>query len=457
LTGKYIKGGVMQKKLSLPLALLLLLLFIVHAGAFTKNELMENAQITFLAINEIKKQTAVLEKYSPREGEKFADTADKNLTALIQKAADSSSGDLAAFLSDLAKETSPAKINEACLARYKKNQETLRLAMETLEKWTKEDSSVSKNEYKDLKNSIYKCLAENKVLINVIREVGDYSLPRLAGLRMLCDAIKEGDWAKFERAFKDGADVRQRDIGGTHALHLAVSKGNKQMVEKILSQGADVNALNNSAMMNHELFNLVFVKDGMKAVSVRLMTTMMKRQKEVQSDIRTGKIDIANGYGYTPLQIAAHKGFAEIAAMLMDKGSDMEAQETLSGFTALQLAALNGQKETALLLLKKGAKINAASPRSLGVNSLMLALAKGKNDVALLLLESGADVKTTMELGLTPIHYAAAKKAKTLAEMMIAQGADINARDNFGNTPLKLARIEKDAEMEELLKSKGAQ
>lgn len=79
------------------------------------------------------------------------------------------------------------------------------------------------------------------------------------------------------------------------------------------------------------------------------------------------------------------------------------------GWTALHLAAFFGHRELAALLIERGADVNARSKSE------------------------------TFARANTPLHAAAANRQVEVAELLVARGADVNARDGSGFTPLALA------------------
>ena len=79
------------------------------------------------------------------------------------------------------------------------------------------------------------------------------------------------------------------------------------------------------------------------------------------------------------------------------------------GWTALHLAAFFGHRDLAALLLERGADVNARSKSE------------------------------TFAQANTPLHAAAANRQLEVAQLLVARGADVNARDGSGFTPLALA------------------
>ena len=111
------------------------------------------------------------------------------------------------------------------------------------------------------------------------------------------------------------------------------------------------------------------------------------------------------GGGWIPLHSAARHGHKEIAELLIEKGTDVNARDS-SGKSALHDAASIGHKEIVKLLIIKGADLNA---------------------------ESGY-------YG-TSLHVAASIGHKEIVELLIANGADVNVKDGFGRTPLDTAEL----------------
>jgi ankyrin repeat protein len=101
----------------------------------------------------------------------------------------------------------------------------------------------------------------------------------------------------------------------------------------------------------------------------------------------------------TPLHIAARKGYAAIAAALLEAGADPDPRD-LEGDTPLHWAAFEGRSDIVELLLDRGAPVNARNARQF-----------------------------------TPLHYAVMKGNMGVIRTLIGRGADIDARNVHGETP----------------------
>jgi ankyrin repeat protein len=95
----------------------------------------------------------------------------------------------------------------------------------------------------------------------------------------------------------------------------------------------------------------------------------------------------------TPLQLAAEKGSMDIVYVLLEHGADVNAPPyDRYGATALQFAAIGGYVGIAYLLLERGAEVNAPPAKVGGRTALEGAAEHGRIDVLQLLLNAGAQV-----------------------------------------------------------------
>jgi hypothetical protein len=71
----------------------------------------------------------------------------------------------------------------------------------------------------------------------------------------------------------------------------------------------------------------------------------------------------SRGDDFTPLIAAVEEGRDEVAAFLLSKGANVQADDWLQGWTPLHIAARRGDVNMAKLLLKHGAKLDAKDAR----------------------------------------------------------------------------------------------
>jgi len=190
--------------------------------------------------------------------------------------------------------------------------------------------------------------------------------------------------------------------------------------------------------------------------------------------------------GSTPLIIATHRGYREIAEALIAAGADVNAREQVSNTTALHWAAEAGQPELVRLLLHHGAEMDVTDDwYALGpvgwaviVNfapqyhkqrpetaDLLVGLgfwldpfsAIHRNELGslreMIRLEHGI-VNTRLGFagkGYTPLHYAAEHGKADAVRILIKSHADVSACTDWGVSPIALAALNGHKQIEQML------
>lgn len=126
-------------------------------------------------------------------------------------------------------------------------------------------------------------------------------------------------------------------------------------------------------------------------------------------------VNLANASGETPLMMAALRGNAEVARVLLGRG----AQVNRAGWTPLHYAASGPSTELVALLLDRGAAIDAPSPN--GTTPLMMAARYGSIDSADLLHKRGASLRIQNERGLDAAEFARGAGRESLAQRLTAR------------------------------------
>ncbi len=157
------------------------------------------------------------------------------------------------------------------------------------------------------------------------------------------DALGRGDFdAIRERALEDSNYVHERDCLGDTPLIAAIPFGNLELVRFLLEHGADPN---------------VEVDDGYTCLLTAIESDANESTRIVAELIHAGADLHGNGInGYTPLHMAAARGQAEKARLLIDAGADVNRRKEIDASeTPLMEAAYCGQPSTVRLLLDHGA------------------------------------------------------------------------------------------------------
>ena len=228
------------------------------------------------------------------------------------------------------------------------------------------------------------------------------------------DAVETGDLATVRNLLADDPglvsiqDNRKKGSFGP-PLHLAIRQGHADIVEFLLSKGANPNER------------------------------------------------YVNGLG--PLHEAAREGNPDSVKMLVKYGADVNSRK--DGFSHPPLCFATSREATEALIAA-GADISLRDNSLSRATPLHSIADSGQTEAAEVLLSHGASIDAKDSLGRTPLHRAANSGQKKMAELLIAKGADINAEDTRGLTPLNIA-IDSDwapktsrKEVAELLVAKNA-
>lgn len=141
--------------------------------------------------------------------------------------------------------------------------------------------------------------------------------------------------------------------------------------------------------------------------------------------------------GRTPLYLAALLGNGVPTMRLLLSKGADPNQASLNGITPLMLAAARGDVGGVQLLIEKGANVNTRN--GAGETALMAACSSGNAGAVKLLIDQGADVKITSKRNETALGFAATAGVEASVELLIARGADVNTRNFRGYSPLMFA------------------
>jgi ankyrin repeat protein len=278
---------------------------------------------------------------------------------------------------------------------------------------------------------------------------------------------------KFKRLLVQGAQIDANDNSlKITPLHCAAYRGNDEMVDFLLENGADGNAITNNGSTALHLATERGNRKSMKLLLSRHVNVQVANEKGATglqvavgttADEATVPLLVKNKVdvnirnirtGDTALHLAVEWKRPRIILFLLDKGATIDMTNE-DGFTPLQLAAKLDNCEAVALLLQRGAQVEARSLS--GLTALQLAAHEGHWVAFDLLLIGGGDVNSWNKEGETLLHEEARKSRNvSTAAKLLAQGANIEARTSQGYTPLQCAAMSGNLNMFKFLLSKGA-
>lgn len=146
-------------------------------------------------------------------------------------------------------------------------------------------------------------------------------------------------------------------------------------------------------------------------------------------------------YGWTPLSWAAANGHDVIVKLLLDKaGVDPNPKDFEFGRTPLSWAAERGHRAAVKILLEKNST-DPVSRSKFGRTPLWFARARGHEGIVELLMANDPDDPNLerFQYGQMPLWYAAENGQEAMVKALLRDGADPNSESSYGRTPLSYA------------------
>ncbi|KAJ8920471.1 hypothetical protein NQ315_005339 [Exocentrus adspersus] len=240
-----------------------------------------------------------------------------------------------------------------------------------------------------------------------------------------------------------GADIEHRDKKGFTPLILAATAGHEKVVEILLNHNADIEA--QSERTKDTPLSLACSGGRYEVVELLLTRNANKEHRNVSD--------------YTPLSLAASGGYVNIIKLLLNHGAEINSRTgSKLGISPLMLAAMNGHTAAVKLLLDMGSDINAQIETNRNT-ALTLACFQGRHEVVSLLLDRKANVEHRAKTGLTPLMEAASGGYVDVGRVLLDKGADVNATPvpSSRDTALTIAADKGHVRFVELLLCRGAQ
>ncbi len=286
-------------------------------------------------------------------------------------------------------------------------------------------------------------------VVHLVLEGTDVNARDSRGMTPLLFAVT-GEHPEIVRfLLEHGADVNARFLlpggeqtaipgGGQTVLHAAVSHGNLQIAQFLLSAHADLEAVD--AKHNTPLDRAVM--DG----QIEMVRLLLVHGADVK------RTHLPDGRGL--LHTVCAKGSANLIPLLVEFGAD-PTQRDRFGEAPLDLALAYSNENAVAVLLKVGGQrkqLQAAAEEA-----MENAIAHGYTETARILLENGLDGNKSTTQGSTYLGDAALKGQKGMVSVLLDHGANVKVRNRFGGTALHDAALGGSAAVIDLLLDHGAE
>jgi ankyrin repeat protein/predicted Ser/Thr protein kinase len=241
----------------------------------------------------------------------------------------------------------------------------------------------------------------------------------------LIKAIESGVPADIDKNIS-ASTVNAANPDGTTPLLAAIRFGKLDVVKTLLAKGANVNQPARDGATP-----LMAAAEGTPYMpfNLPLVEAVLAANPDIQAQDAGGR---------TALHYAVEQGKLEVAALLVDKGAQID-RKTNDGTTPLLASVLYGKLPLLQLLLERKAQVDLANVR--GETPLMIA-AEGTaympNNAPLVeaLMGAGAHVDSVDQRGCSALYRASAAGKEDAMALLIEHQANPNLRASDRSTPL---------------------
>ncbi|QBZ57640.1 hypothetical protein PoMZ_02573 [Pyricularia oryzae] len=252
-----------------------------------------------------------------------------------------------------------------------------------------------------------------------------------------------------EKVLNDGADVNAQGGEYGNAFQAASSEGHKEIVQSLVDKGADVNvqgseygnAFQTALSEGHEEIVQILVDKGADGgrYGNAFQTALFRGHKEIVQ-ILVDKGADGGEYG-NAFQAVLFRGYKEIVQILVDRGADGGAYGN-----AFQAVLFKGHKKIVQILVDKGADGGWYG------NVFQTVSSEGHEEIMQILVDKGANVNTQGGKYGNVFYAVLYKGHKEIVQILVDRGAD---GGRYGNA-FQTALLGGHKEIVQILVDKGA-
>ncbi|WP_395751020.1 ankyrin repeat domain-containing protein [Prosthecobacter sp.] len=284
--------------------------------------------------------------------------------------------------------------------------------------------------------------------------------------RSLHEAARLGEVSAVKRFIQEGQAVNEHDAGGMTPLNHAIIGGNAEVVELLLQNKANPNAVSGMpAMLQAAHAAAIHPQEGRRIVEALLEHGADVNGKTEESVGKTGLMaKLKDSIAMKPMAEAVGILDVELLRLLMDHGADVTARDP-DGYSLVHILGASGG-EHARSTSAKGWNALSQEMRQMPAMKMLHAQSNAINDIVSrrdakpvldLLLKRGLDLETKNgAMGMTPLNLAAWQGRLSAVKALIDAGAKIETTDKAGYTPLLSAVENEHHEVVKLLVERGA-
>lgn len=269
------------------------------------------------------------------------------------------------------------------------------------------------------------------------KEQKNKELLKIIGRSLVCLASYYGDVEIVSALLDADFPINQKDSKGKTPLMWALVMGNHELVQLLLTRGAQVEFNDNYDLV------IVCARRGRKG---RALLLLVEHIMEQDTTVR-----------WKPLPWCIKHNYKEAARMLLDDPmvkTDIDETDN-KGNTALLWSVKDNRFDAMKMLLQKGAKVECMNRE--GKTPLSIAADRCDKELTYELANYAAKKDEKNKSGYGALGWAAHHGLIPIVRLILKREATvINIRDKAGNTPLMLAVWTEHANVVRMLLNKGA-